>query len=52
MPHKVKSWDVDPYSARVFILQLEEKYKLTIRIIDAEHHCMIHISKEEKKEDE
>jgi len=48
----VKKYTVDPYSARVLILQLELEYDLVIRVYESNRHINICIDKEEKKEDE
>lgn len=49
---KVDSYTLDPYSARVLILKLEDKHNLTIRVNETDRYCMICIDKEDKHEDE
>lgn len=49
---KVTKYTVDPYSARVLILKLEQQYNLTIRVHESNGYCMICIDKGGKKEDE
>ena len=49
---KVTHYTVDPYSARVLILQLEQQYDITIRIYEGNSHITMCIDKEERKEDE
>ncbi|MCK4414935.1 MAG: hypothetical protein KAY32_15480 [Candidatus Eisenbacteria sp.] len=48
---KVKKYDVTPYAARAFILNLEIEYDLTIRVHEGNHYSVIYIDKEEKKDD-
>ena len=48
----IKKYTLDPYSARVLILQLEQQYYITIRIYEGNSHITMCIDKEEKKEDE
>lgn len=45
-----KQYTLDPYSARVFILKMEEEFDLSIRVHDNDKYCMICIDKVEKKE--
>ncbi len=47
---KVSNYTTDPYSARVFILNLEKEYNLQTRIKDGDKYCMICIDKEKKHE--
>ena len=47
---KVDKYTLDPYSARVLVLKLEQKHNLTIRVYDSKKHCMICIDKEDKKD--
>ena len=44
---KIGSFSTDPFSARVLILKLEEKYNLSIRVYDNKHYCRICIDKKE-----
>lgn len=48
---KIKKYDVTPYAARAFILNLEMQYNLTIRVHEGKHYSVIYIDKEEKKDD-
>ena len=47
---KVTKYTLDPYSARVLLLKLEEDYSLTIRVYDTDLYCLICIDKEKKKD--
>ncbi len=47
---KVEGYNTDPYSARVLILKMEEKYNLTIRVYEGDKYCNICIDKEEKED--
>lgn len=47
---KPNSFTLDHYSARVFILKLEENYNLTIKVYESGNYCMICIDKEKKDE--
>ena len=49
---KVSKYTLDPYSARVLILKLEQKHNLTIRVHEGNGYCMICIDKGDKKEDD
>ena len=48
---KVRKYEVTPYAARAFILNLEIEYDLTIRIQEGNTYCTIYIDKEEKQDD-
>lgn len=47
---KVKKYEVTPYAARAYILNLEIEYDLTIRVQEGDKYSAIFIDKEEKKE--
>ena len=48
---KVNNYTVDPYSARVLILKLEEKYSITIRVHESNGYCMICVDKGARKDE-
>lgn len=48
---KVKKYEVTPYAARAYILNLEIEYDLTIRVQEGKKYSAIFIDKEEKKDD-
>lgn len=45
---RIDKYEVNPYAARAFILNLESEYNLTIRIKEGKDYCVIYIDKEAK----
>ena len=47
---KINKHTVDPYSARILILNLEQQYNISIRVYEGDKYCNICIDKEDKED--
>ena len=48
---KISKYTLDPYSARVLILNLEKEHDLTIQVYIGDKYCLICVDMEDKEDE-